>query len=61
MIMFPTKPGGDKGIVANRVILKDYIIEAMRREFRGINDIERASTEVGFQIKHELDPMKFGI
>ena len=59
--MIPTKPAGDKGIVANHVILKKYIIEIMRCDFKGIDDIEGGRTEVGFQVKHELDPMKFGI
>ena len=50
-------PAGDKGIIANPVTLKEYIIEIMRSEYRGIYDMERGSTEVGFE--HNLESMKF--
>ena len=63
LIFIPTKiivnPAGDKGILANPVILKDYIIEIMKCEFRGVYDMERGSTEVRFE--EDLEPVKFGI
>jgi hypothetical protein len=50
---------GDNSILANPVIFKGYMIEMIRGEFRGIYDMERGSTEVGFE--HDFEPMKFGI
>ena len=52
-------PAGDKGILANPVALKVYKFEAMRSEFRGINDMKRGITEVGFD--DQFEPMKFVI
>ena len=53
------KSAGYKGILANPVILKDYMFEIIRSEFRDLYDMERGSTEVGFE--HDLEPLKFGI
>jgi hypothetical protein len=55
------KPAEDKGILANTAIFKYNAIEIMRTEFRSIYDMERGSTEVGFE--HDFEPMtrKFGI
>ena len=50
---------GDKGILANPVTLKRVMIEIIRSDFRGIYDLQRGSTEVGF--KHDLEPMKLAI
>jgi hypothetical protein len=52
-------PAGDKGILANSAILKEYIKKVMRSVFRDISDMERGSTEVGFE--HDLEPMECGI
>ena len=53
------KPAGNKGILANPVIFKECINEIMKSGFRDKYDIERGSTEVGFE--QDLEPMKFGI
>jgi hypothetical protein len=50
---------GDKSILANPVILKEHSAEIKRSEIGGIYDMERGSTEVGFE--HDLEPTKFGI
>ena len=53
------KPVGDKGILANPIIVKEYVvIDIMRYRFMGISDTERGSTEVGFE--NHLEPVKFG-
>ena len=52
-------PAGDKGILANPVIIEKCIIVIVRIEFGGIYDMERSSTEIGFE--HDLESMKFGI
>ena len=52
-------PASDKGILANPVVFKEFVAGLMRREFRGIYDMERGSTEVGFE--HDLESMKFKI
>ena len=51
-------PARKKGTLANRVILKGYVIEIGMFEFEGIYDMERGSTEVVFEL--DLEPMKFG-
>ena len=53
------KPAGDKGILANPVIIKEYMIEIMKSLLRDIYDMERGSAEVGFE--HDLESVKFGI
>ena len=52
-------PEGDKSILANPVKLKEYKIEIMRSEFRGIYDMKRGITEVRFD--DQFEPLKFGI
>jgi hypothetical protein len=57
-LILAIKPARDKGIFANHVILKAYVIEIIRSELRGIYEMERGTTEVGFE--HDLEPLKFG-
>ena len=52
-------PTGDKGILANHVILKRYIFGMMRSRLISIYHMVRGSTQVGFE--HDLEPLKFGI
>ena len=58
-VSITVSPVRDEGILANPVISKEYMIEIMKSEFRRIYDMERGSTEVGFE--HDFEPMKFGI
>ena len=52
-------PARDKGIFANAVFLIDPFVEIMKTEFRGIDDLERGITEVGFY--DNLEPTAFRI
>ena len=45
------------GILANPVVFRERFFEIMS-DFGRIYDMERGSTEVGFE--HDLEPMKFG-
>jgi hypothetical protein len=58
-MIFRATPEGDKGILANPVALKGYIIEIMRSEFRSIYDMKRGITEVRFD--DQFEPIKFRI
>ena len=46
------------GILADPVVVEECIYEIRSGDFRRIYDMERGSTEVGFE--HDLEPMKFG-
>ena len=59
MLILIVIPAGDKGIFANPVTLKGYIIKIMRSGFRGIYDMKRGITKV--RLDDQFEPMKFGI
>ena len=50
---------GDKDILANPVIIKNYILKFVTSEFKGIYDMERGSAEVGFE--NDMKPLKYVI
>ena len=50
---------GDKSIFANPVTLKEYTFEIIRSQLRGTYDLERGSTEVGFE--QDFESMKLAI
>ena len=58
MVVIVVKPAGDNGVVANPVILQDYKREITESDsaFRRIYDMEKGSTEVGFE--YDLESIK---
>ena len=61
MVVIIVKSAGDNGVDANPVILQDLKKKITRSDsaFRGIYDMERGSTEVGFE--YDLKTIKLGI